>query len=389
MRAVLEELPLKRVVDPRPVAPVGGHEGDLDRRWGRGGEHHIDDARPCDAGGQIDELFILRPKCRNGVIPRRQVDSQRRGRLRIGHLSGGPRNRPDQRVRNHRSARAGDAAEGDRIDRGRGGFGRHRHQCRGQFVGILGGQELPARLGGDALHLRQRFGVGPDVEANHMGGEIDARLLQQPGRRARVGIAGLDPVGDEDDGGLLLGVAQGVGRSDHRIGHRRLAQGLDATHRVGNGRARTGARGDDGLDIAAIAPFAVAVNRQPQRLILGDRAQKPPHHILGDGDLRRAVDLAPHRPRSVQHQDGVRPVLILGQRRQRQNKGKQNGENTHRGPQSSFNMKSILHRLGPSANRPCIAGTAEDHADILRCPRIDPSVWGAVVYRAGPNGPPD
>ena len=93
---------------------------------------------------------------------------------------------------------------------------RHRHrrlQRIRQGRGIFRFDVLPARILGQTGH-GLAF-LGGQAKAHNMGGEIHARCLQFISQSAGVGIAGFDPVGDQDDGGLLFGVAQlGGGLTD-------------------------------------------------------------------------------------------------------------------------------------------------------------------------------
>ena len=43
------------------------------------------------------------------------------------------------------------------------------------------------------------------AEAHDMGSEIQARCFKRHPKRARVGVAGFNSAGDQDDGGLGLG----------------------------------------------------------------------------------------------------------------------------------------------------------------------------------------
>lgn len=51
-------------------------------------------------------------------------------------------------------------------------------------------------------------------------------------------------------------------------------------------------------------PCVGAQKRQPQRLISGQGGQQVVRDPAGNLDFRHAVDLTPHRPRRVQHQNG-------------------------------------------------------------------------------------
>ncbi len=166
----------------------------------------------------------------------------------------------------------------------------------GQLVGRVGGQELAAGLVCNALHLGKGFGIRPDIETDHMGGEVNPSLFQKTCGCTRVGIAGLHPVADQDDRCLFLGVAKGLRRSDHRVGHRRFAQRLDSIHRSRNLRGRSGGRGHNGFNIRTLAAFAMAVHGQAKTLFRREIRQQVSDNILRDGDLGDTVHLSPHRP---------------------------------------------------------------------------------------------
>lgn len=176
---------------------------------------------------------------------------------------------------------------------GSGGCG-HLCQGGGQLIRVVGSEELPAGFDCDALHLRQSLGVRANVETDHMGGEINAGLFQQACGCAGIGIAGLNPVTDKDDGRLFLGVAQGLRGGDDCVGHGRLAQRFDPVHSSRNLGRRSRCRGDDRFDIRAFAAFAVAIDRQAKPLFCWEIRQKLAHDVLRDGDLGNAIDLSPH-----------------------------------------------------------------------------------------------
>ena len=171
----------------------------------------------------------------------------------------------------------------------------HFAQRRQKLIGIRSRAQQAAGFIGQALHLPQSFGVG-DVETDHMHGEINPGLFQSHGSGARVGVAGFDPVGNQDHRRLVLGIAQGFRRRDHRIGHRRLAHRGDPGHGGGNRVAGVGAGCHQVFDIGAIAPAAVAIDRQPEVLVVGQALQQFGDDVAGDDDLVHPVNLPPHRP---------------------------------------------------------------------------------------------
>ena len=223
-------------------------------------------------------------------------------------------------------------------------------QRLGQLLCAIGGQETAAGFLGDTLHLHQGLGLALDVETDDMGGEVDARLCQRPRGRAGIGVAGLDPVRDQNDRSGLFRVAQRLGGSDDGIGHRGHAarvQFVDDLDDFGRGSRR---RLDDGLDIGAVAAFAMAIGDEAQILLGGEIGQNIRHHLAGDGDLVHAVDLAPHRTRGIQHQDGAGPFL---------RDGGQAGGTKGQGRDGSFQKKG--HAVSPW-----------DEAGAVRAPEIRP-----------------
>ena len=128
-----------------------------------------------------------------------------------------------------------------------------------------------------------------------MGGEIDARRLKLLAERARIGIAGLEPVGDEDDGRLVLGIFERFGGLLDGGGQRRLAKEFQIVGGSGDGIRGAGGRRDDQLDVGAIALLAMAVSHEAEFEIGRHRLKHGVQRLAGDLQLRLAVDLAPHR----------------------------------------------------------------------------------------------
>ena len=71
---------------------------------------------------------------------------------------------------------------------------------------VFGGEILPSGGVRDAGELP--VGRSVDIEADDMGDEVDPFGFELFGRRTRIGIAALFAVTDEDDGGLILILAQ-------------------------------------------------------------------------------------------------------------------------------------------------------------------------------------
>ena len=153
-----------------------------------------------------------------------------------------------------------------------------------------------------------------------MDGEIDARRFQRLCGGAGVGVAGFDPVRNQDHGCLFLGIAQRLRRHDDSVGHRGLAHRADRGH--GSGNLVTGVRAgrDDGFDIRTIAPGPVAIDGQSQILVRRKRLQQFGNDAPGNDNLVLAVDLPPHRPGCIHHDDRVGPLLGCGEQGQHQEK---------------------------------------------------------------------
>jgi hypothetical protein len=188
---------------------------------------------------------------------------------------------------------------------------RHRLGQRAGQARCVAGVEIDAAGGArDALQLALRQGIG-DVEADYMGGEADAGLLQFGGGRARIGRAGLDAVGDQDHGRLGLGGLQRGGGLAQRIRDRRLALRIDAVDRGLDPRRIELADRHHQLDVLAIALRAMAVDHDAEPIgripFRQDRIDGLPRR----GDLALPFDLAPHRAGGVEHENGV-GALRLG-----------------------------------------------------------------------------
>ena len=177
------------------------------------------------------------------------------------------------------------------------GFLEGCHQLR-----RIGGLEIfAAGVFGQARHLLAF--LRRQAEADDMGGKIDALLFQLACERARIGLAGFQPVGDEDDGRLLLGIFQRFRRLLHGGAERRLALRVDAVDEGGDLVGIADARRHGKLDVAAGALFAVAVDHQAERIVGGHRLQHLVQRFACDRHFRLAADLAPHRAGGIEHDD--------------------------------------------------------------------------------------
>ncbi len=304
-----------------PADLHGGTGGGLGRGDDAGGgdpffEQHLHSrgpARDRDELGGAADLIHDRIGGR-GIGPFGKVVSQRIARGVAGERFAVARDGPEHRGVDQARVIADQGGEGH-FDQRRFGFrlGRDRNglQRRGEFFGVRGGCERAAGIVGKALHLCQRLGVG-DVETDHMRGKVDARLFQCCRSGARVGVAGFDPVRDEDHGGLLLGVAQGLGCGDDGVGHRGRPAGVDAVDRVADRLGGAGRRGDHGFDIRTIAAFAMPVDGQAEVLVGGKVIKQGADNLAGDDDLVDTIDLPPHRAGPVQHEDCVGWLLCNG-----------------------------------------------------------------------------
>jgi hypothetical protein len=96
-----------------------------------------------------------------------------------------------------------------------------------------------------------------EPEAHDMSGEVDAGSLELGGERARIGLAALDAVGDEDHRRLVLGVARSsaASRTASEIGV--LPSGVMPSAAFADRVGGAGLRLDQKLDVAALALRAV------------------------------------------------------------------------------------------------------------------------------------
>ncbi len=164
-----------------------------------------------------------------------------------------------------------------------------------------------------------------------MDGEADAHLFEFGSHRARVRLAGLDPVRDKDDSGGPLGEFQRLGGLAHRLRHRRLALGADLLDPGDEVIGRQGPRLDQRLDVVAGALLAVAIDHEAQ-LILGlPGGDNLAHHVFGDIHLGLAVDLGPHRARAVEDKNDALALLRRtgGRDREGWDDEERGGQQTH------------------------------------------------------------
>ena len=190
---------------------------------------------------------------------------------------------------------------GDRLGRRRGAgsvTGDGSSTCA--TVVVSASASAPASLGGEYLppvfSARQATSwpscVG-QAEADHVGGEVDALRLRDRRRSGRVGIAGLDAVGDEDHRRLVLGVSERLGGLLHRFADRGLALGADRRCGVDDLLRGPGGGRHEQLDVAAVALLAVAVAsnwRCCRRVRIAGVLEG--EHDVGDGERQRAARAA-------------------------------------------------------------------------------------------------
>ena len=195
----------------------------------------------------------------------------------------------------------------------------------GGWLGCRSRSRLRGRRNHDRLYQRilQRFGVGSlevfsagvfgeagdfpallcrQAETDHVSGEVDAVLLEFRAERARVGAAGLQTIGDQNDRRFFFRVFQRFGGLLDRGRKRRLAEELHRIGGSGDGACGAGRWRDDELDVLAGA-FAMAIGHQAEFHVRRDRLENGFQRLAGDFQLRLAVDLAPHGARSVKHDD--------------------------------------------------------------------------------------
>ena len=158
--------------------------------------------------------------------------------------------------------------------------------------------------------------VSGKAKADDVGSEIDAGRFQFLAERARVAAARLQPVGDEYDGGLVLGVFQRFGGLLDGRRQRRLAEELQTVGGGRNGACRACLRRHDQLDVVAAAFFAMAIGHEADFLIVGGRLKHGSQRLAGDFELGLAVDLRPHRAGGIENDDDL--VRGEAERRHRQ-----------------------------------------------------------------------
>jgi hypothetical protein len=167
-------------------------------------------------------------------------------------------------------------------------------ECSVQLARVRGREILAAGL------LRQAGNLPAfarrQAEADHVGGEVHPVTLQLAAQRTRVCVAGLDAVGDENDGGCALGVLHGFRRHANGLGERRLALGLQAAGDTSEFCARFvhGPWRHHHFDVAALALLAVAIGDHAHVIAALDAGQHVAQHLAGCLDLGLAANVAPH-----------------------------------------------------------------------------------------------
>ncbi len=143
------------------------------------------------------------------------------------------------------------------------------------------------------------MGLVFQIEANDMGGKLDALSGKLLGEGARIGIAGLHTVGDQHDGGGGIAIGEQVGGMLHRGRDRRLAHRLYLVDGIDKACLVQRPRLNQGFDIAAVALAAMAIGNQAKMSVGIPTVDELSHHVTSDLDLAGAIDLPPHGPRGV------------------------------------------------------------------------------------------
>ena len=177
------------------------------------------------------------------------------------------------------------------------------------------------------------------VEADDMRRETDAGLGEFRSQRAGVGLTGLDPVGDQDDGRLLLRVAQCDGCLPDGLCQRRLAEEAQSCGRISDRSSVVPPRRHDQFDVGAIAFLAMAIGKQADLPLRGHAAQDGLQRLAGDLELGFAVDAAPHRARGVEHDQ-----RLLGPPRSAERQ--QQAEGHHPDPHHVLRVAPVASRGG-------------------------------------------
>ena len=203
-------------------------------------------------------------------------------------------------------------------------WGRSRRSAAGNFhrllqrslqlVGIVGAEEFAAGVSGNALQ-GFRFLVG-DVKTDHVNIRPGIGYFPFKCNRAGVRVAGFQPVADQNERvfrswkldhivqeQLGLGCQQGQGDW-------RFPAWLDGLNLAYERLPVRLAGKRDGFDILAVALAAMAIDHQASRHALIPIRDEVGHHVLGNGDLGRAIDLSPHGIGAIKHEYDI--VLWLG-----------------------------------------------------------------------------
>ncbi len=223
------------------------------------------------------------------------------------HLALGIAHGPVQTLANDRPTFQIGSLQAD-LARGRHhGFG-HRHfdQGIGQFLGIVGGEELPSRGLGHAAQLLARVpGLGAfQAKTDGVHGQVDTEFLQCRHGLAGIGVAGFLTIGNQDNRGLALAELEYLGSLLHGGCHGRHAFGIELHDGAAQSLAIRADRSQH-LDVVAVALAIVTVGHQPQTALGRQFIQQIADHFAGDDDLVGAIDLSPHRTGGIEHQDGI------------------------------------------------------------------------------------
>ena len=203
-----------------------------------------------------------------------------------------------------------------------------RHVARPRLtLDILSqGSRQLARVAGIAIaasgHVSQaakrRHVLASHIETDNVNRETHALCRQLRAQPAWVALASLDPVGQQDDAACRATTREQSDRMPDGGGQGRLAPWRDAGNGTSGHLAIKRAECDQSLDIAAIAFFAVPIGDQPERGFRLPAVEHGGQHLLGDGNLGNALDLAPHAVRAVEDQNDVF-VSLLGAERKGKN----------------------------------------------------------------------
>ncbi len=187
---------------------------------------------------------------------------------------------------------------GFRLDNGLAFDGRlHLRHGGAQLVRILGWHKNPAGVLGDAGKLLVL--LARKIEADHMRCKGHPLPFELRGQRARISLAGLHPIRHQNHRCRIIPVREEFSGLFNRGGQRRAPSRGDRVDGPKESIPVDRAGLHHQLDIRAIALPAMPVGQQTQIGRLRPGFDKTGHHVAGDLDLGRALDLSPHRVRSV------------------------------------------------------------------------------------------